>query len=404
MTDTAHPGINAESTPGRFARRPSRTPAKPKPGPPQASGDELAGTYIDRAVLQEFKKDPLGRDIFSVEGRIREWEATEELYERHRNAPLPIDRDVLHIPEYGVHLLGGDMGSGKTLIAGWIARHFRRRGWNVFSTAGFLFGQRLSLLESYAFPDHVTPGGFIFADEVHTFVDRYSASSHRSRTFGQASTAMRKQRITCLGASANSRMVGWEYKGACEAVIVPRPWYAPAKNRVAPPWCYLVLSMLSPFPYQSRDPLLQDAGLLKGHDIKLTHWNPNPIELIAAARLIDTFESVKLGENFDVSAGAMRGQRQADANGGKGEYTPDVLIGLVHTLWDKGHITQGKAASVSWAALVAMMKHGGVEGVRRPDLKTAFEIAGCATLDRGIRLDELTAFFGDAPEDPATCF
>ena len=95
----------------------------------------------------------------------------------------------------------------------------------------------------------------------------------------------------------------------------------------------------------------------------------------------------------------MRGQRQADARDGKGEYTPDVLIGLVQTLWEKGHITQGKAQSVSWAALVAMMKHGGVEGVRRPDLKTAFEMAGCATLDRGKRLDELAAFFGDAPAD-----
>ena len=401
MTTSIDAGINVESTPLRFARRPSKTPAKPKPGPPQASGDELAGQYLDRAILQDFKKDPLGRDIFSVEGRIREWEATEELYERHKDSPLPIDRDVLHIPEYGVHLLGGDMGAGKTLIAAWIARHFRRRGWNVFSTAGFLFGQRLSLLESYSFPDHVTPGGLIFADEVHTFVDRYSASSHRSRTFGQASTAMRKQRITCLGASANSNMVGWEYKGACEAVIVPRPWYAPAKNRVAPPWCYLVLSMLSPFPYQRRDPLLLDAGLLKGHDVRITYWNPNPIELIAAARLIDTFESVKLGENFDVNAQTMRAQRQADAKDGKGEYTSDELIGIVRFMWEQGYITRGKAKSVTWSALIGMMKRGNVEGVRRIDLKTAFDMAGCATLDRGIHLEELAAFFGDAAADSA---
>ena len=101
------------------------------------------------------------------------------MYFKHKDAPLPVDQDVTRMPPFGIHLFGGDMGEGKSLFAGFIARHYRRRGWNVFSTAGFLFGQRLRLMEAYSFPDHVTPGSIIFADEIHTLVDRYSANSVR---------------------------------------------------------------------------------------------------------------------------------------------------------------------------------------------------------------------------------
>ena len=107
-----------------------------KHGPPQLPIEEQKGEYMSRELWDNYKRDSLGRDTFSTEARIREWEETEELYHRHKDAPIPVDTDVLRLPKYGIHLLGGEMGQGKTLVCAWIARHFRRRGWNVFSTAG----------------------------------------------------------------------------------------------------------------------------------------------------------------------------------------------------------------------------------------------------------------------------
>ena len=80
------------------------------------------------------------------------------MYHLHKEAPLPVEAKLTHLPPYGIHLLGGDMGAGKTLMAALVARHYRRQGWNVFSTAGFLFGQRLGLIESYSFPDRGNAG------------------------------------------------------------------------------------------------------------------------------------------------------------------------------------------------------------------------------------------------------
>ena len=87
-----------------------------KYGPEQVPIEDQRGTYLDRSVLTDiFQKDALGRDAFTIEERIREWSETEELYHKHKYAPLPIDPKVTHMPEFGVHLVGGDMGQGKSL-------------------------------------------------------------------------------------------------------------------------------------------------------------------------------------------------------------------------------------------------------------------------------------------------
>ena len=66
-----------------------------KHGPPQLPIEEQKGKYMDRDLWDDYKRDSLGRDIFSTDARIREWEETEELYHQHKDAPIPIDTDVL---------------------------------------------------------------------------------------------------------------------------------------------------------------------------------------------------------------------------------------------------------------------------------------------------------------------
>ena len=288
-------------------------------------------------------------------------------------------------------LLGDFTVTHNTLAATWIARHFRRRGWNVFSTAGLLFGQRLRLAEAYAFPDHVTPGGFIFADEVHTLVDRYSSNSVRSRTFGQSSTAMRKERVTCIGASAHTIMVGWEYKGVSESVMVPRRWY-PSGKLHAPPFCHIEIVRLFPFPYRRKDQLLMDAGLVRGIDQKRGSWRPAPQELMAAAKLMDSFESVKIGENFGIGSKEMKEEREgrggATAEGQSGGQ-PN-LVWVIRRVWEAGYIKEG--AKVFFTTLRDIIGQAGLD-ISATKIRSALEMAGCDVSGTAVHEEDLRTLF-----------
>ena len=141
----------------RTIKRRSKQKDEVKHGPAQIPPDPDNGHIFTEDDIRSFSRDTLGRDAFSLDTRVREWVETEELYEQHKDAPLPIDHKELHLPKYGIHLVGGDMGQGKTLWAAHVARHFRRRGWNVTSTAGLLIGQRLDTIKAYSFPEYVHP-------------------------------------------------------------------------------------------------------------------------------------------------------------------------------------------------------------------------------------------------------
>ena len=358
-----------------------------KYGPPQLPVEELAGIFMDRSAVELAAKDNLGRDVFSKDSRLAEWEETEELHQLHRGAPLPVDTEKLYLPPYGVHLLSGSMGVGKTLTCAFLARRWYRAGWPVFSTAGFLFGQRLTLAEAYAFPDVCTPGSFIFVDEVHTLVDRYSGNSVRARTFGQASTALRKERVTCIGASANSAMVGGEFKAAAEYVLVPKRWYPKGRRLHAPPFCHVTIQGHGPWPYRRRDQLLEDLGFLDGMNQKIFTWKPNPIEVMAAAKLIDSFEAVRIGENFALDAKAMRAMR-AEQQTPK-EANAELVVEMLQRLYEADHLPE--LESYTFGLLRTALEQAGVK-VSAAKIRESLELGGCSVSQRGITAEELAGF------------
>ena len=358
-------------------------------GPPQPPVQDLHGTTITREHMEAFQRDPLGRDKFSKNERLRQWEHTEELHQRHRNAPLPM-KDVLAqlpLPPYGIHLLAAPMGQGKSLAAAVIAKRFYERGWPVYSSASFLFGQRLSLMECYSFPDLVTPGSCIFVDEVHTFVDRYSSNSVRGRTFGQSTTALRKEQVTVLGASANSVMIGWEYKGAAEYAITPEQYFRRGKLK-APPFCHVMLKIGGPYPYQRQDKTLVERGFLKVNNQKNYYHRLDPLEVMAAAKLIDSFESVRLGENFDIDAKAMAAERNKD----RAENVAGAdLLGLIHRIWQMGFVKPG--GSIQFSTLRTLMQQNGVQQASVPKLKAVLELEGIAFSNAAVKDDDLREYF-----------
>ena len=286
----------------------------------------------------------------------------------------------------GRYLLGDFTVTHNTLTCAWIARHFRRRGWNVFSTAGLLFGQRFDLADAYSFPDHVTPGGFMFADEVHTLVDRYSSNSVRGRTFGQSSTAMRKEEITCVGASAHTVMVGWEYKGVSECVMIPQRWYSKSKLH-APPFCHIGVNKMFPFPYKRKDQLLMGAGLVAGSDQKIAYWRPSPQELMGAAKLMDSFESVHIGENFSLDAKAMKAARDGQS---QAKDEPPNLVYVVRRVWDAGYIRAGE--SVYFTTIRDVIQQAGLK-VSATAIRSALEMAGCDVKSASVHEGDLAIMF-----------
>ena len=177
-------------------------------------------------------------------------------------------------------------------------------GWNTFSTKSMLIGQQLSLLEAISFPDHVTRGGFVFPDEVHSFVDRYSVTSVRNRTFTEATTTMRREEINCLGASAQAGAVGYEYLGSSEWLVYPNRWYP--KKYHFPDWCYIQLTLVGPY-YHRRDDPVEEIALGKQRQLyKREFVRLDPEELYHTAKLYDTFEVLRLGEMFDLGAREMK--------------------------------------------------------------------------------------------------
>ena len=129
------------------------------------------------------------------------------------------------------------MGDGKTLCATNIGVTYMMCGWPVYSTAAFLFGKRFDEAQTYAFPKFVSPGCFLFADELHAIYGRYQGSATRNQTMAQATASFRKQKILCFGATAREWLVGGDLKASVLGLGYPYR-SRPAGPRTAPPWAY----------------------------------------------------------------------------------------------------------------------------------------------------------------------
>ena len=144
----------------------------------------LPGIHVTPDHFEELglRPDPLKRDVHSLETRKEQWERTEALHQEHREDPVYSDH-------YGLWLVSAPLGKGKTLsCADRLRREFYEMGVPVFHTGSLLFGNRLSVIEGYTFPDIIPPGSAVFIDEVHAYVERYAEASLRQRTLSQATT------------------------------------------------------------------------------------------------------------------------------------------------------------------------------------------------------------------------
>ena len=137
-----------------------------------------------------------------------------------------------------------------------------------------------------------------------------------------------------------------------------------------------------------------DAGLVRGTDQKISRWRPSPIDLMGAAKLMDSFESVKIGENFGIGSKEMQAEREGGASGGgdtkgRGSGQPD-LVWVIKRVWESGYIQPDQ--KVYFTTIRDIIKQAGLN-VSSTQIRSALEMASCRVSSSTVEEAELGVLF-----------
>ena len=362
---------------------------------------DLPGIHVTPDHFEELglRPDPLKRDVHSLETRKEQWERTEALHQEHREDPVYSDH-------YGLWLVSAPLGKGKTLsCADRLRREFYEMGVPVFHTGSLLFGNRLSVIEGYTFPDIIPPGSAVFIDEVHAYVERYAEASLRQRTLSQATTSLRKIQATVMGASAAEWTVGMSYKAACKWLTYPSQW-RPESGYRFPPWCYIKLTSVGPQPWR---------GKMLGEEFGAVDMPPlrrrivrrlEPSEVWASSKLVDTFDRVPIGAGYQTSADAIKravsGEIPVEELDDDAKW--DMVMGALATAIERGDFSRFEATEnknerrVPAEFLAHLVKRPTGLTLSPKEMKTLFSSRGIYVSSRGaILVDELLDQFTITP-------
>ena len=130
-----------------------------------------------------------------------------------------------------------------------------------------------------------------------------------------------------------------------------------------------------------------DAGLVAGVDQRIARWRPSPQELMGAAKLMDSFESVKIGESFNLDAKAMKAEREG--GGQAKDETPD-LVWVVKRVWEAGYIRAGE--SVYFTTIRDVIQQAGLK-VSATAIRSALEMGGCDVRSASVHEGDLAILF-----------
>ena len=143
-----------------------------------------------------------------------------------------------------------------------------------------------------------------------------------------------------------------------------------------------------------------DAGLVKGvGDQRISRWRPAPQELMAAAKLMDSFEAVKIGENFGLDAQAMKAQRESGGGSKQSSATGNErakqnLVTVVRRVYDANYIEPGRPCDFSFIRDV-INKAGEESGLKvtSAEIKSALQMVGCPVRTNSVHADDLEAMW-----------
>ena len=376
----------------------TREEAQYQHGPPQPPLDELHGVTITPEMVGDMPRNMFGEDSYSVDERVRSAKWLMETYEINRLRP--VYPRIWQEP--GLYLLSGSMGGGKTMYCANLGVIFMMCGWPPYSTAGFLFGKRFDEVQTFAFPNFITPGCMVFADELHAIYGRYTGASIRGQTMAAATASFRKQKIYCFGTTAREWMLGPDIKASILGLGYPRH-SSPPGPPTAPPWAYRAIRWYYPDPWGGRE-LREQFG--ESNPQKCEKWTeyPHSYDLTRAAKHFDSWEKIKLDFGGGINAAEFRDRMDGDAPA-QMDLTIEA-VGLTVLGWvedgrfrvqEEAYLEQGPssrswlrgATQVDLTIIKGMFleEHGAKLSVER--IRQGLDSCGCPSSQRRVQIKEL---------------
>ena len=372
--------------------------AKHQFGPPQPPLEELHGVTITPEMVGDMDRNQFGEDSYSVDARVSAAKWLMEAYEINRLRP--VYPRIWQEP--GLYLLSGSMGGGKTMVCANIGVIFMMCGWPPYSTAGFLFGKRFDEAQTFAFPNFITPGCMVFADELHAIYGRYTGASIRGQTMAQATASFRKQKIYCFGTTAREWMLAPDIKASILGLGYPRR-SAPPGAFTAPPWAYRAIRWYYPDPWGGRE-LREQFG--ESNPQKCEKWTeyPHSYDLNRAAKHFDSWEKIKLDFGGGMGAAEFRGRMDGKTAPLK-ELTAEG-IGLTVLEWVEdgrfqaqeeayleqmgtGNSAAKGATQVDLSIIRGMLKEAGIKASAE-SIREGLNMFGCPSSQRRVQIKDLS--------------
>ena len=236
-----------------------------------------------------------------------------ETIEAHHQA----NRDSVGDVDWGLHLVLGEKGAGKSTAATISAAAAYSAGRVVVSNLSLLFGWHVSdVRDVFAFGRSLPPGTLLVLDEIHALLSRYDQGSLRSRSMISAIAGLRKQRVQLLGISSQESLLSHDLREQTDYAHLVKPGrYRPPSRRnkeiAYPPWCHILVRSLGPRPWAAAS----GRSIFNAHGVSTNHRKPKirmrrppPKVVYAAASLQASFQALPYaaGEATNVMAKDVR--------------------------------------------------------------------------------------------------
>lgn len=183
-------------------------------------------TAADILALPDVYRDKIAKGT-----RLKYHVSLENSYQRNKNRP--VDED------WGIELISGEKGTGKTTLASARAGKSYDNGRPVISNAGLLFGYRIdSGISLYNLINECPPNTHLVLDEIHALLGIYAQAKHTSVSFIGSLASVRKKNLKITGITQQEANLSNQFKHECDRVIYLKKW-SPRKEKITyPPACY----------------------------------------------------------------------------------------------------------------------------------------------------------------------
>ena len=211
----------------------------------QREAEHIAGRkLLQRGYTLRADKD---QPVF-VDGKI--------LY-RTKREPYKIDRS-----DWGLYLVSGNKGTGKSLVISALAEKDYRAGRLVFSNLGFCYGYQFTAMDLYLAVAGAPKDAVIVVDEAHQPLGNIGSGSYRIDTVRQLLAGLRKSNQKVYLMSSQPDNIDGRILNEVDWAMTPRNTY-PGKEKArahqsgklafaGKPWLWRSLIRIGPQPYKRR--------------------------------------------------------------------------------------------------------------------------------------------------------